>query len=294
MRSLRALIRSTEPINLENKMLRRFEWARQLPKASVLVCLALALAWPARAQDSSRALTPLQLEIEKQSRRLGSTETEERRDALMQLGLLRRAEASRVALPALSDPLPIIRATAASASVSLPSDEAAAALIPLLSDKDEFVRQQAAYALGVTASRRAVPTLVERLQLDKMDSVRAAAAVALGQIGDEAAVVPLASILSGTVATKGKQKKEKNEFILRSAARSLGEIRSRAAVPALIQSLGNEAAPVDVRRESARALGLIGDASALSALRAVSAHADVYLAQMALEAIRRINAGSRG
>src|SRR6185312_5599926 len=237
-------------------MFRRLDWARLLPALSV-VCLTFGVAVSTRAQDS-RALTPLQIEIEKQRQRLGSTETEDRRDALMRLGLLRRVEASRVSLAGLSDALPIIRATAAAAVVSLPPDEAAAALIPLLSDMDEFVRQQAAYALGATGSRRSVPPLVERLQLDKMDSVRAAAAVALGQVGDEGAVVPLASILSGTVAAASKQKKEKNEFILRSAARSLGRIRSRAAVPSLIEALGNEMMPVDVRREAAQALGLIG------------------------------------
>lgn len=290
---LRALIRST---NLDNsqrqKMLTRLEWARHLPKIGIVVSLALGLCLSTRAQDSSRTLTPLQLEIEKQRQRLSSAETEERRDALMRLGLLRRAEASRVSLPALSDALPIIRATAASSVVSLPADEAAGALIPLLSDKDEFVRQQAAYALGVTRSRSAVSPLVERLNLDKMDSVGAAAAVALGEIGEESAVVALAAIVSGSGA--GKRKREKNEFILRASARSLGQIKSRAGVPALIEALNNEAMPVDVRRESARSLGLIGDSAALPALRAVSTHADVYLAQSAQEAIKHINSRSHG
>jgi HEAT repeat protein len=289
MRWPRALIRSTKLENSrKRKMLRRFEWARQLPLICVIVALALGPSHTTGAQES-RALTPLQIEIEKQRQRLGSTEIEERRDALMRLGLMRRPEASRVALVALSDAIPVVRATAASAVVSLPDDEAAAALIPLLADKIEFVRQQVAYSLGATKSRAAVTPLVERLTLDKLDSVRAAAAVALGEIRDESAVVPLASVLSGTPAAGGKGKREKNEFILRTVARSLGQIRSRAAVPALIGALSNEAMPIDVRREAAGALGVIGDSSALPALRAVATHADVYLAHAAQDAIKRLN-----
>jgi len=271
-------------------MPKQFDRMKLLQSIGAMVCIAVSSVCSVRAQDA-RNLTPLQLEIEKQKQRLSSTEIEERRDALMHLGRLRRPEASRVAASALTDLMPIIRATAASAVVSLPPDEAAGVLVSLLADKDEFVRQQVAYALGSTKSRSAVPPLVERVNLDKMDSVRAAAVVALGQIADESAVVPLVTTLTGTTSGAKKQKREKNEFILRAAARSLGQIRSRAAVPALIDALGNEALPIDVRRESAHSLGLIGDATALPALRAVSSHADVYLAQMAREAINKI--GSR-
>jgi HEAT repeat protein len=237
--------------------------------------------------QSSQSLTPLQLRIEKLQRKLNSTEVEDRRDALLQLAALRRAEASRVALPALADPMPIVRATAAATVVYLPPEQAAAALMPLLADKDEFVRQQAAYALGITRSRTAVAPLVERLKLDKMDSVRAAAAVALGHIGDEAAVISLAETLATASAGK-KSKREKNEFILRAAARSLGQTRSRAAVPALIEALSTDGLFVDVRREAARSLGMIGDPAAIPALRAAALEADVYLAQMATEALRKM------
>src|SRR5262245_32061837 len=59
------------------------------------------------AQDSSRDLTPRQREIEKQKQRLGSAEAEERRDAVMRLGLMRHPDASRTALPGLSDESPM-------------------------------------------------------------------------------------------------------------------------------------------------------------------------------------------
>ena len=133
------------------------------------------------AQDPTR-LTPIQLAIEKQRQRLSSAEIEDRREALMQLRALQRPEASRVALAALNDPAPIVRATATGAVLWLPADESVAGLMPLLIDKDEFVRQQTAYALGLTHSRSAVVCDSSNGLATRRDSVRGAAAVALGQI----------------------------------------------------------------------------------------------------------------
>jgi HEAT repeat protein len=255
------------------------------------VCtIATGLMVAAQNNSSAQSLTPMQFEIEKQKQRLGSIEIEDRRDALLSLARLRRPEASRVALTALTDPAPIVRATAASALRALPADECSAALIPLLSDKDEFVRQQVSYALGAVKNHASVTALLGRLQLDKFDSVRAAAAVALGQIGDEAAVVSLSEILSAPPSGTKKRKAERNEFILRAAARALGEIGSRAGVPALLATLSNENTSDDVKREAARALGLIGDPTATSVLQAAQGARDPYLAQIATEALRMIGA----
>lgn len=242
---------------------------------------------------AKRSLTPLQLEIEKQRQRLSSSEVEERRDALMRLAALRHPDASRVAVSALDDTAPIVRATASAAVLCLPSEEGATALLPLLSDKDEFVRQEAAYALGRTRSKSAITPLIERLSKDNKDGVRGAAAVALGQIADESAVVSLARALSPQTAIPSgeshKSKGEKNVFVLRAAAVSLGQIGSRAGLPALVATLENEKADDDVRREAARALGLIGDPSAEPALRKVLTARDAYLAHAAHEALSRIS-----
>jgi len=244
------------------------------------------------AQGPTR-LTPIQLVIEKQKQRLSSVEIEDRRDALMQLRALQRPEASRVALSALSDPAPIVRATATAAVLWLPGDESVTALMPLLSDKEEFVRQQAAYALGLTRSRSAVAGLVERLT-DKKDSVRGAAAVALGHIADPSAVTALAAVLNpqaglATSKKSQKSKREQNPFVLRSAARALGQIGNRAGVPALIGLLKDEKSEADVRREAASALGEIGDASAVPALRDVTTAGDPHLAEAAHQALKRIS-----
>ena len=238
-----------------------------------------------------QGLTQLQLEIEKQKLRLNSAETEERRDAAMRLGALGRAEASRAVLSALADPSAIVRVTAASAVTSLPADESVAVLIPLLNDKDPFVRKEVAYSLGATHNSRAVAALVERLTTDKDDGVRGAAAVALGTIRDEAAVLPLAQVLSPagpSARSARKRKTRENEFVLRAAARSLGKIGSRAGLPALIQVLTNDTLADDIRREAALALGLIGDPSAIPALRAATSGSDPHLSQIAFESLRRI------
>jgi len=254
-----------------------------------------------RAQDTGRAsrLTPIQAEIERQRQRLASTEVEERRDALMRLGNLHRPEASRVAANGLSDQIPVVRATAAHAIIHLSSEEAATLLIPHLQDRVEFVRQEVAYALGQTRSRSAVPPLVNAMLGDKKNSVRNASVVALGLIGDESAVVSLSQVLAensnidarSTTGRRKKQKKRKargDEFLLRAAAHSLGQIRSRAGVPALISALSSEANSSDVRREAAMALGIIADKSAMPALQAAVAADDPYLAQIAYDSLRRI------
>jgi HEAT repeat protein len=273
--------------------MRRQRSSKSVSAFVLAVCISVfVFALPAVAQDS-RNLTPTQIEIEKQQQRLSSGDQEERRDALMKLGTMRLPAASRAALPGVSDPSPIIRATAAKAILSIGADEVVSALVPLLSDKDEFVRREAAYALGLTRSRSATDALTERLLNDKEDGVRGAAAVALGEIGDEAAVVALVGVLAPELSTpsKKKRKREQNVFVLRAAASALGQIRSRTGTAALISVLSDEKLPDDVRREAARSLGLIGDPAAVPALKAASTATDPYLSKIAYDALRKLGEG---
>jgi HEAT repeat protein len=236
----------------------------------------------------------LQQQIERERRRLSSTDKEERRDAVMRLGWMKRPESSRVAASALSDSSPIVRATATRAVLSLAPEEAASALLPLLQDRDEFVRRETAYAIGETRSRTALQPLITLLVNDKESGVRAAAAVALGLIGDDAAAAPLAETLERRIAGSGffsrirRSKSPENEFVRRAAARSLGQIRSRTGVPALISALTDERAGDDVRRESARALGLIADPSAVPALKGALTARDPHLSRLAYDALMKI------
>jgi HEAT repeat protein len=262
-------------------------------KSICAFCAFLCLVSFVASAQETRNLTPSQAEIERQRQRLSSSDVEERRDAIMRLGSMHRAAASRAALPALSDAEPIIRATAAKAILSIAAEESVSSLLPLLNDKDEFVRREAAYALGLTRSRAATAALSDRLLNDKEDGVRAAAAVALGHIADEAAVVALVGTLAPELSAPAnkKRKREENVFVLRAAATALGHIRSRTGAAALISVLSNEKLPSDVRRESARSLGLIGDRTAEPALRVASMAADPYLAQIATEALKKLSRG---
>lgn len=254
-----------------------------------LVLTAITTVRSRQAQGTDR-LTPMQREIERQRQRLVSAEAGERRDALMRLGNLKRPEGSRAAVTALSDPAPIVRVTAAHAIVSLPSREAASLLTAMLNDKDEFVRREVADVLGELHERSAVTPLIDTMTRDKKPSVRGAAAIALGKIADETAVTALSQVLTGSDSKKKKKPTIEDEFVMRSAARSLGQIRSRAGIPALITALENSANSTDTRREAANSLGLIGDAAALPALQAAYSTADdPYFAEAARLAMRKIN-----
>ena len=241
--------------------------------------------------------------IELQAERLKSSDAETRRDAAHQLRLMENAVAARVAMSALNDGAEIVRATAAEAAAFLPDEEAAQFLAPLLfaektkkkskpkfREESEFVRREAASALGEARSKTAVPALIETLQNDTEFSVRSAAAVALGKIGDERAVDALSQVLLAPKLKKSKKKElfTLEEFLRRSAARSLGQIRHKRAVPALIQALRDVSNVDDVRREAAFALGLIADKSATEVLQENLNAKDYLLAEISKTALQRI------
>jgi HEAT repeat protein len=240
------------------------------------------------AQD--RSLTPLQRRIREQEQRLSSGDEEERRDAVMKLGLLRHPEASRVAAAHLSDASIAVRVAAVNSVLSLPAEEIVTALAPLLKDKNEFLRQETAYALGNTGSRSAVGPLIELVTSEKLPGPRGAAVVSLGKLRDESAVVTLAQLVDPSSSTSQNKRRsaETNEFVLRSAVRTLGQLGSPAAVPALTFALTNEMNPLEVRREAAVALGLIGDQAAKAVLTEATTSDDPYLAQAANEALRSL------
>ncbi len=264
--------------------------AASLGLLAALFSLGPTATWYLLAEQSKQQLTPIQRELERQRQRLKSEDIEERRDALMRLGNLKRPDASRIAAAGLTDVAPMVRVAATHAILALPQAEAATLLVPLLQDKLEFVRRETAYALGETHSHTAAPALESVLLNDKETSVQAAAAVALGEIGKESSVQSLSEVLTGQSEKKKKSKAESNEFVRRAAARSLGQIKSRSGVGVLIATLTNEANDNDVRREAAAALGLIGDPSAVPALQAAFTSSDHYLSQAARDALRRLTA----
>jgi HEAT repeat protein len=244
---------------------------------------------------------------------------ERKRDALLELRNYRTATASRIAVPALKDSSDIVRATAAASAVFLPSDEAARHLLPLLADKKPFVRREAAYALGAVRSPNAINSLLQIAQKDKVAEVRNAAIIALGEIGDAAAVGELVKFLQ-------RKPQAKEEFTRRSAARAIGQIAQiiqtnkakiltpenflpdklkeiekpnhpklsddflafRSAISVLTEVLRNRQDFPDVKREAAFALGAIGDVAAVPVLQVNLANADYYLAEICRESLRKI------
>jgi HEAT repeat protein len=228
---------------------------------------------------------------------LSSDNIEAKRTVLLQITNMHNEAASRVAVLALSDRNELVRATAASAVISLPPVEAARTLMPLFNDKAAFVRTEAAYALGKVGDNSSVKALTTTLQNDGAKEARAAAAISLGLIGDAAAVKALAGVFQ-------KGPSEDNEFIRRSAARAIGQIAQavhqkaapfdmtafRPAVPVLIKALDNSKETGDTRRESAAALGWIGDPAAAGVLRSQLSSADNYLADLSRQALAQIEA----
>ena len=279
-------------------------------KPSVVVMVAVAAAF-------AGALAVGAQDLESLRRSIADGSTDEKRSALAAIRNLRTAEASALAVPALLDKNEMVRATAAASVVFLPPPDAARALTPLLRDRREFVRREAAFALGLAGDSSAIVPLAALLQKEKAIETRSAAAAALGMIGDTAAIPILLSILE-------KRPVEDEEFLRRTAARSIGQIAlflrsgrrevvtpqnfaSRAvryielpelsesskpafetAVPKLLSVFASRRESDDTKRETAFALGAIGDVRALESLRRGVASADPYLAQICREAVEMI------
>lgn len=258
------------------------------------------------------------LESLNQQIRFGTSEI--KRNALFEIRNRKSAEASRIAVSALRDADEIVRATAAFSVIYLPKTEAFNALAPNLSDKSEIVRRETAYALGKIQNPSAVNPLIQTFQKDKILEVKNAAIVALGEIGDVSAIDFLTKILQ-------QNPKNDDDFLRRSAARSIGQIAQiiqikefytvtpesflpekyklltlekyqnlsekfpqfRTALPILIKILQNPKESADTMRETAFAIGAIGDNSANGVLQANLTSKDYYLAEICKESLKKIS-----
>ncbi len=247
-------------------------------------------------------------------RKIANGTTEEKRTALFEIRNLQTERASGLAVPALKDAADIVRATAASSVVFLSKDAAVASLTPLLSDRSAFVRREAAYALGKVKDGTGAEDLWKCYRDENDREVRSAIVMALGDIGTTRAVEYLYSVLKDS-------KGEEDEFLLRSSARSIGQIAEAArsgrgnietleklydeeerktldyaevfrsfgaAAKELRQILGDRNSGDDVRREAAFALGEIGDLAAVPILTANVTAEDPYLAERCKEALEKL------
>lgn len=219
--------------------------------------------------------------LEHLKRKLESSDTEERREAAVDLG-----RSGRVAVPlllrALGDRDWRVRKTAVEALVGLGGDEITAGLVqrlsaednagarnsaiealvqlgatsvdpllPLLATRDPDVRKFAVDVLGDIRDARAVPGLIEALR-DSDENVRVAAAEALGKLRDQRAVDPLIGCLNAY----------DQSWLDYAAAEALGEIGDERALGPLIAALGRSS----LREPVLEALGKIGNLNTLHPL----------------------------
>ena len=220
-------------------------------------------------------------EVARWAAQLKSSSEEERREAAMQLALLRGEAAFRSLASAANDPSAKVRAAVA-ASLAERGDESAVPILAALltRDKQQFVRKTAAYALGRFHEGERTAALIGALT-DKDFEVRAAAAISLGDHADANAIAPLSTALS-----------DKSDFVRAQSARALG-VNGRGAaqtVPALIALISKDE-DNEVKRRAAWALGQIKDRAALPALERARRDKDPYLVEAAAEAIRLIERG---
>ena len=287
----------------------------QIPNSKQIFCLTFFVC--AFVNLSVRFVTAQTVENLPEQIRFGTDEV--KRDALFQIRNLRSETASRIAIPALKDSSEIVRATATFSIIYLPKEESFSLLAPLLQDKSAIVRRETVYALGKIQNPNAVILLIRLFQKDKIIEVKNAAIVALGEIGEVAAIETLTKLFAS-------KPNDDNEFQRRSAARSIGQIAQifqinksytvtpenflpeqyktftlekyenlsanlpqfRAAVPVLIKVLQNSKESDDTKRESAFALGAIGDTSAIQILRQNLNSPDYYLAEICKESLVKI------
>jgi HEAT repeat protein len=129
--------------------------------------------------------------------------------------------------------------------------------------------------------KAAVPALVEVLK-EGPARARAQAALALGEIGDPAAVKPLVEAIDG--ASREREAYEANRYI----ADALGALRAREAVPALSTLLSSPDAYVQVA--AVDALGRVGDPAAVETLVGIvtGGQVEAFIVKKALLALGRI------
>ena len=130
-----------------------------------------------------------------------------------------------------------------------------------------------------TATPAAVPadqfdSFIKALKGDDPES-RAQAAVALGKLGNSAAVEPLIAVLQ-----------DQSSAVRGAAANSLGKFSDTHAVEPLIALLQDPDAKV--RALAARALGRLGDSRALAPLQKLAQDADETVRDKAREAVNKL------
>jgi HEAT repeat protein len=143
---------------------------------------------------------------------------------------------------------------------------------------DEQQRAFYVRVLGRTGGADDVEALIDVLLKDTM-AVQAAAAEALGWIGDSRAIAPLFLFLE-----------DANDQLREVAVEALGRIGDERAVEPVIQALGDPAEWV--RRAAAEALGQLGDRRAIEPLSKALHDEDTMVQDAAFDALKKLSTDS--
>lgn len=159
-----------------------------------------------------------------------------------------------------------------------------------LQAKQPAIRQRAAQQLGALRAAQAVVPLIACLR-DRSDRVQAAAAEALGRIGDPHAVTALLHSFKGETygLTDGEGSPSQYFMIVASAAKALGMIGDTPAVEALLKQLRVDN-PLSDEGSAAAAVGLgfVRDPRALPALINALRSSSHFVRSQAAEALGRL------
>jgi HEAT repeat protein len=241
----------------------------------------------------------MSLDIQAALDSLREGEESARKDVVERMGRSLRAEAIPVLLTALADDSWPVRHAAAERLFDYPTEpllgaleaalrndedagirnsameiyvklgeRAVHALLRLLSDADEEIRNFAAVMLGTVGGEDAIPRLIARLR-DADVNVRHAAAASLGQLRAKQAVRPLVEALTS------------EPWLQYSAINALGEIGDPEAVPPLLGLLDDPllCAP------AMQALGRLAGREALPRLVPILYDSDPTLRNLAIQAV---------
>nr|MBA3553724.1 HEAT repeat domain-containing protein [Gemmatimonadales bacterium] len=186
--------------------------------------------------------------------------------------LIEGEEREAAILAALEDAQPAVRERA----IRLAARHLEPAVLgELVADDANAVRRNSAIAALERQGPYAVPQLQVMLRLDDLDVVMFALQV-LARIGDPAPTAAILPLL-----------RHPDLNVAQSAIEALGQLRSREAVPALLELLQGE---LWLQLAAIDALGAIGDARAVGPL--VDLVPDSVVAEPALEALQRLAAAT--
>jgi HEAT repeat protein len=166
--------------------------------------------------------------------------------------------------------------------MNTPSGDSGSRYDKELSHMDPDVRWIAVTDLEEQGGPEAVRYLIKALGDPEFVSIRWRAAIALGDLGDRAAVEPLLTAL-----------RDENDHVREEAADALGRIGDPVAVPALIQSLKDPQRGVRLRALSA--LVRIGDPAKPALEKAMGSVEEAFArsAREALDDIRKKDTRAR-